>query len=320
MITKLSHSLFDGYDEYLLEDLSRIYHDKASGEDIWSELREVPVGSLIITPKQQAAHQAYKERGQKIAAQKRELGKHIFIDVNNDAFCDLSADTLARAAYLSSFVCFGTDELWRTRYTKLARKDLPDVMKLSKRTADRFWGDVKDRYFYRDDDGFLHTAGHSFIKGKLNVPCIDEYQKLYIAALRELYEKVPVTQHKRIGFVLKMLRYLNFEYNILCYNPTEKDKDEIVPMTVLDFCNMIGLKDETHIYRLPREYGKLRFTVNGKEEVFCKFLSNGNDIALASIYINPRLVYKGTDYRKIAAIGISFAADAKPVVREGSQI
>lgn len=311
MITKLSYPLFAGYDEYLLNDGERIYHDPDTGKYIGSELREVPIGSLVITPKQLAAHQKYKERGRQMAERRKELGPHIFIDASEEAFCDLSPDTVARASYLASFLNFGTNELWRTRHTKLARKDLPDIMNLSKPTTDRFWKDVKGKYFYRDEEGFLHTMGQAFVKGKLNVPCTDEYQKLYTATLRELYEKIPATQHKRLGRVLKMLQHLNFEYNILSHKPTEKDHDKIMPITVSEFCDMAGF-DRAHAYRLPREYGKLTFTVKDKQEVFCKFLFNGDDITTAHICVNPRIIYKGTDYRKVAAIGISFAADSRP--------
>jgi len=314
LITKLHGQRFKGYGEYLTEDNALVFHDVDSGEDVGSELREVPAGSIVLTPRQQAAHKAYKERRQKIAAQKKELGQHIYVNSCENAFRDLPAGTVARAAYLGSYICFGTDELWQTRVKRISRKDLPSVMNLSKPTADRFWRDVKGKYFLTDNDGFLHTVGQSFIKGKLNVPSVDEYQKLYIASPREIYEKIPVQQHKRLGYALKMLPFLNFEYNILCYNPTERMRDEIVPITVAEFCEKVGF-DRSRAYKLPKEYSKLTFTVKGRKEVFCKFFFNGDDILTANIYINPRLIYKGSDFRKVAAIGISFAADSTPVER-----
>lgn len=311
MITKLHRSNFYGYDEYLLDDGSRVYHDKDSGEERGSEWRQIPQGSRVLTPKQLAAQEAYRERGRILSAQKKELGDYICAHSNEGAFCDLSADTMAKAAYLASYICFGTDELWRTKRMKLSRKDLPTVMNVSKSTADRFWKDVKDVYFRRDDDGFLHSVGRSFVRGKLDSPNVVEYQKLYTAALRELYEKIPATQHKRLGYALKMLPYLNFEYNILCHTPTEKVYDMIDPMTVSEFCNEVGF-DQSRAHKLPKEYGKLTFTVDGREEVFCKFVYNGVDLSTAHIYINPRLVYKGSDFRQVEAIGISFAANSKP--------
>lgn len=185
-------------------------------------------------------------------------------------------------------------------------------MNMPKPTADRFWSDIKDKYFRRDNDGFLHTVGQAFIKGKLDVSSSSEYQRLYIAVLRELYEKIPVTQHKRLGYVLKMLPYLNFEFNILCHNPMENAQDKILPMTVSEFCEIVGY-DKTHASDFAKEYGKFTFTVKERKEVFCKFVFDGSDTTTAHIYINPRLVYKGSDFHKVDAIGISFAADSKPI-------
>lgn len=227
------------------------------------------------------------------------------------AFCDLSPATMARAAYLASFVGYNTDELWRTRSIRLSKKDLPAVMNMPKPTSDRFWRDVKDKYFYRGDNGFLHTIGQSFVKGKLDAPFAAEYQKLYTASLRELYRKIPITQHNRLGYALKMLPHINFEYNILCYTPTEKLYDEIVPMTVSEFCEIVG-HSKARTADLVRDYGRLTFTVHNREEVFCKFVSDGSDMTNAHIYINPRLIYKGSDFHKVEGIGISFAADYKP--------
>ena len=243
-------------------------------------------------------------------AQRKELGDFIYSHSNEGAFHDLSADTMARAAYLASYISYGTDELWRTKYKRLLRKDLPAVMNVSKPTADRFWKEVKDRYFRRDDDGSLHSVGRSFVRGKLDAPNAVEYQRLYTAALRELYDKVPPTQHKRLGYALKMLPYLNFEYNVLCNNPTEKVYDLIEPMTVSEFCNAVGF-DQSNVHKLAKAYGRLTFTADGREEVFCKFVCNGDSLSTANIYINPRLVYNGSDFRKVEAIGTSFAASSK---------
>lgn len=106
-----------------------------------------------------------------------------------------------------------------------------------------------------------------------------------------------------------MISFINFEYNILCYNHTQKVFDRIEPLTVSEFCEVIGF-DKTHATDLARDYGRITFTVDGKQEVFCKFLFNGSTVENATIYINPRLVYKGSDFKKVEAIGVSFAADS----------
>ncbi len=278
----------------------------------------VPADSVILTRARLDANKAYREKQEFLARQKQErteqqrlLGAYIFTAADKETFCDLPADMLARAVYLAAHLDFDSNTLWATQRRPLKRSELPTIMNLSKPAADVFWRSVKDRYFYTDENGILHTKGSAFIMGHLDESPSTEYQKTYVEALKELYKKISPRQHKRLGCAFQMIPYLNFEFNILCHNPATTVYSEIVPLTVAEFCEAIGF-DKTHASQLASDYGRLTFTVDGSQEVFCEFMSNGRDITTANIFINPRLVYKGSDFRKVAAIGISFAADAKP--------
>lgn len=319
MLTEIAFPEFPDYKEFLLDDGTKIYHDRKSGEDIPSELRNVPAGSVVLTPRKLAAQEKYRKHQEYLERQKVEcteqqklLGKYVFTAAEEETFSDLSPDLLARAVYLATHLDFDSDTLWATQRTPVKRSELHKTLRLSESAADTFWRNVKDKYFYRSEDGCLHAKSQVFAMGHLAALPSIEYQKIYTAALRELYEKIPSRQHKRLGYALKMLPYLNFQFNILCHNPTVTEYNKIEPLTVAEFCENIGF-DKAHASQLASDYGKLTFTVNGMQEVFCKFLSNGRDVTTAHIFINPRLVYKGSDFKKVEAVGISFAADAKPV-------
>ncbi len=238
----------------------------------------------------------------------RENGRYVHMASGKAAFEDLPPDTLARATYLATFLSFGDNALYQSQRRKILRKDLPKKLGLAEAPTNRFWAVVKDKYFYRDRLGFIRTLGNGYVMGHLGARFDEEFQKLYIRVVRELYEKIPPRQHKRLGYVLKMLPFLNFEYNILCHNPTERVFDKINPLTVSEFCEAVKF-NKTHAADLARDYGRITFTVDGRQEVFCKFLSNGATVENATIYINPRLVYKGFDFKKVEAIGISFTDD-----------
>lgn len=240
------------------------------------------------------------------------LGKYVFIDSNENAFPELSSSTLVRAAYLATYLRYETNDIYRTQRAPLKLSDLPKLMNLSEKTIRRFWKEVDGKYFYQDENGTLHTKGNAFIFGSLNADVNDEYQKLRVQAFRELYKKIPVRQHSRLGYVLKVLPYVNFEYNVLCHNTEERNHDLVDAVTVSEFCDLIGY-DKDNVRHLAREYGNITFTVNGYQELFCLFLiKGGDDIGNGHVYINPRLIYKGTDFRKVAAVGISFNNRAKP--------
>lgn len=320
-----------GYDDFVdprTGEYSQI--DRMTGEKCAVETYIGPVGSMLLTPQEireiERRREARKERlRQEEEAAEREKYRHskpkfLFISSEEGTFGTISDMTAARAAYLATYLKYGTNELWKNQRRQLCRKDLPWALHLSTPAADRFWGEVRDKFFYRDRDGFIHTTGHALIRGPLAGMEIQDkmqYQQLYLSAIKELYEKITPQQHKRLGHVLKMLPYLNFEYNILCWNPEETRFDRVLPLTVADFCERIHL-DVEHAKRLAKEYGRLTFTMEDKrtsvwwEEVFCKFMTNGGSIADAHIYINPRLVFRGSSPRKVAAIGVSFTADARP--------
>lgn len=282
-------------------------------------LREIPEGSVVLTPRRLDAQKRYREQQEYLerlkierSEQQKLLGEYIFIAADKETFHDLPADMLARTVYLAAHLDFDSDTLWATRRRPVKRSELHKVMRLSESATDTFWKVVRDKFFFRDNDGTLHTKGQAFAMGRLSASLSVEYQKLYIAAVKELYEKISSRQHKRLGYALKMLPYLNFEYNILCHNPTVTIYDEIEPLTVSEFCEKVGF-DKTHASQLAADYGKMTFTVDGMQEVFCKFMGNGRDVTTAHIYINPRLIFKGEDLQNVAAVGVSFAADSKPI-------
>lgn len=317
MITEVAFPEFPEYREYLNDDGEKVYYNPKTGENIPAVTRVVPAGSIVMTQAKLEANKAYRERQAFMKRQKMErteqqrvLGQYIFTAADTETFCDLPADMLARSIYLATYLRYNSDILWATQRTKMTRATLQGVMRLGTSATKNFWNAVKDKYFYADKDSVLHAKQGFFFGHLVAASPTEEYQKIYIAAIRELYEKIPPRQHKRLGYAFQMLPFLNFEYNILCRNPKESRYSEIDPLTVADFCEQIGF-DRTHASHLASEYGRLTFTVDGGQEIFCKFLSDGRDITTANIYINPRLVYKGTNFRQVEAVGISFAADAR---------
>lgn len=276
MITEVAFPEFQGYKEFLLEDGTKVYYDCQNGKDVPSMLREIPEGSVVLTPRKLDAQKRYREQQEYLerlkierSEQQKLLGEYIFTAADKETFHDLPADMLARTVYLAAHLDFDSDTLWATQRRPVKRSELHKVMRLSESATDTFWKVVRDKFFFRDNDGILHTKGQAFAMGRLSASPSIEYQKLYTAALKELYEKISPRQHKRLGYALQMLPYLNFEYNILCHDPTMTVYNEIEPLTVSEFCEKVGF-DKMHASQLAADYGKLTFTVDGTQEMFCK--------------------------------------------------
>lgn len=130
---------------------------------------------------------------------------------------------------------------------------------------------------------------------------------MFIKSLRELYRQTPVKRHRYFGYLFLLLPFINWEYNVLCWNADEKDIDKINPMSLSDFCVAIGYDDSgrRNSKKLVNAYNKLTFTFRGKEMDVCTYLS---DVATGKMYfvVNPYVLYRGHDRRKVEAFGVFF--------------
>ena len=99
-----------------------------------------------------------------------------------------------------------------------------------------------------------------------------------------------------------MLPFINLEYNVLCKNPIEKDLDKIELLSLAEFCNIISY-NISQLNRLLNIYKNIKFNVNGKQENFCAFTYDGLDRRKSRIFVNPHILYNGTNYSQVKVLG-----------------
>ncbi len=84
-------------------------------------------------------------------------------------------------------------------------------------------------------------------------------------------------------------------------------------MSLSDFCNAIGYDDNggRNSKKLLNAYNQLKFTFRGKEMNVCAYLGN---VTTGKKYfvINPDVIYRGHDRRKVEAFGVFFPRKQKP--------
>lgn len=272
-----------------------------------------PEGSHVLTPEDQQRNRERKKRqaeSQKRRDTSRELGNFYFVKSEQE-FPDLSPQTLARLIYLETYIGYAdqTDKsrnkLIKTQKTQMRREDLPEVLKVSRSLADEFWNEVSPKYVTADEKDFLYSNSKVFIRGALKRKEYTEYQKFYKNGIQSVYLSLKPSKHRYLGYVYQMLRFVNIEYNVLCSNPDETDRDKIELMTVRQFCEEIGF-DVSNWCRLENVYRNLRFKVGENLEKFCAFVTDGGNKADMRIIVNPRIIYGGTDYQKVGALDIIF--------------
>ena len=84
--------------------------------------------------------------------------------------------------------------------------------------------------------------------------------------------------------------------------PDELNIDAIIPMTVNEFCSLIGVVPEKRM-RIIRGYSKITVPIHGHLERFCSFVLDGLEINNAKIFINPHVLYRGSNWEKVAVLG-----------------
>lgn len=280
--------------------------DRETGEVIETTRITVPQGTAIWTPAQQRAYreqvrreQERREREERERLWRKRVGAFFFV---RDEYSEkeLRPATKARLIYLATYLDYG-GVLALSKCARMQFKNLQSVLALSKTEVHKFWNEVNGTYLAKDDQNGLLMVSECFKKGKLDNERI-QYKKLFSKAVQQLYRRTEPAKHKYLGYVFQMLPFVNVEYNILCHNPTEKDLDYILPLSVNEFCGAIGYSVENRA-RLMQTYAKIRFPVGEHEEQFCSFVTNGTDIGKAKMFINPHVLYMGSDAQKVEVLG-----------------
>lgn len=287
--------MVQGYDMITDFDGKAIAVQRATGECSEAVTVLMPAGSIWYTPEQQ---QDYKER--KKAAQQRELEKEMRKQwrKNTPAFCFVSVEeqeqgirpaTMARLVYLATYLGYaGVLKRSERRFMKFS--DLGDVLYLKKSEVHSFWKEVKDKYVFLNEHGYLCMHDSFARRGKITYG--GRYQQIYNSAVQALYKSTGSMRHKYLGYVFQMLPFVNVEYNILCKNPMETNLDCIEQLSIDEFCIEIGYSPANRA-RLMKAYSSITFPVNGKQEQFCVFITKSADIGSTKIIINPHILYHG---------------------------
>lgn len=75
-------------------------------------------------------------------------------------------------------------------------------------------------------------------------------------------------------------------------------------MTLDEFCDEIGFAKD-HRHRLLQIYNRIQFDVDDHKERFYSIISNGivKDNGKAHMFINPRIIYSGSQLDTVALLG-----------------
>lgn len=229
---------------------------------------------------------------------KRHKGEKFYF-MSKDIEYDLIPSDLFKLVYLNSFGRFKDDIITKNERQPMTVKDLPTVLNISDRSIRDFLKNVTPDYLIIDDDGIIHVKKECFCTGKIKGK---HWLKVYDSGIKKLFQENTRQSQKEIGYILLMIQFLNYEYNVLCHNSHETDMDKIKFMTVQEFCKEIGY-DTGKYKRLIDTYGHITIEVDGKKQKFCSFVIEDSDLRKAKIFVNPNVLYSGSHKSDVEILG-----------------
>lgn len=195
----------------------------------------------------------------------------------------------------------------------MLKSDLQAILNVSRPTANKFYKDCIDAGVLKDHgkDG-LYLIGNLFFKGKTNNK---ERIKLFRLTVQQLYKKLPQKKHGLFGYVIQLVPWINFEWNIVCHNPQETNKNRIDPMSFRDICKKLGY-DPEHAERLKKALTSPVFVWEHHKQPLCGFFSmNAQDGKQSMMVINPHILFAGKHIENIGILDIAFMPRKRKVCK-----
>lgn len=269
-----------------------------------------------ITEKQKEMYHKIRSRNtfQKLLLE--EYGNFIFIqyqhllDLLKDESGKVDLSFTFRFIYLATYMDYDNTlrfgARFRGKYTGfMTLEDLPEVMGLSRK---QIWEFKKKLEQYNlitvmADESIIINKDYCK-KGKINKSYKKDSIRCFKKSIQELYLKSLPKEHRKLGMFIQLLPYLNFNHNVLCFNPDEEDAYKIKELSIQDIAAIVGYT-VSQARRLQKDLFKI--TVGG-EYVIGRFTYGRCPEAFI---INPAIYYKGNKLDNLAGVVNLFKLGSK---------
>lgn len=188
------------------------------------------------------------------------------------------------------------------------------VIKKKLKLSDKYWS-----YFFKEmrsnnliledeETGALCLNKDFFIKGSLKeMSDKRDYTRLFCNFIQDVYDACDnIKSINQISYLYKLIPFVNRRTNIVCYNPKEQDPEKVYPITLGEFCDMIGYSRK-NARRLVSDLLSLK--CNG-QNLIGFFVTNLNQTSW-KIIVNPHIYYGGQN-DKIYKEQIALLTDYNP--------
>lgn len=292
--------------------------DKLQEQRTWASLNRKVKGDVIETIENAAIYDregrdvthlydiSVKTSGKKaesyrsisaIQEHERENGGFIFAFFTQarqieDRFPQLNAQDAARVLFIGSYVAWESNRLQYANGRIIRKAGLCELVGMSAKRFSQFFKKlISEEILSESDKGELFMNPTLFFRGEIKSNGYDlsdlTHTRVFRKTIQDLYAMFKGRQLSKLGVIYKVLPFLNFETNIICFNPSESDEDLLEPMN-LD--NLSTLLDYGDPHKLRRALEAIK--IEGKP-VFL-VVQNPNNRRQLRVIVNPRVVFGGS--------------------------
>lgn len=288
-----------------MNNYKKIYTEDVNGNIEYAGLMKESEDIKIVKRISDEQNKAIKRKDD-LGSYASELGGfiHMLIINNELLFNNVGIDrsNISRLIYLATYIDYNDrEENVLVKHGKnntleyLTKKDIKEIMGLSKTTFNDFIRDLKENELLFEANDKYYITTKYFSKGKSNFDK-RKYTRVFIKTTRDLYKGCSTRQHSKLSYVFQLIPFLNYETNVLCSNPNEINRDDLNILTLSDICKLLGLStDAKSMNRFEHDLYKIYITIDGvKYYMFTRVITKGeyhNDYFV----INPNIIWNGSN-------------------------
>jgi len=234
-----------------------------------------------------------KELNEEIKYWNEELGGFIFVlfkycDLILNEHPEIKPEDITKLFYLATYVDYNGNLIYNNRY--MTKECMMELLHIKQRQFDTFFKKMKDSEIFLYKNKTIKINTNYFIKGEITkeIQLHSGYTRLYINAIRFLYDNVKITKHHQLGMYFKLIPYIHRQKNVLCHNPDSYESD-IKLMNVKELKEKIGY----HRNGIRKFINELLSTKLKNGESILVSVRNDPDEGKSYIIFNPRIFYGG---------------------------
>jgi hypothetical protein len=208
-----------------------------------------------------------------------------------ELFPSLSQAELARLMFVGTYTGYRTGRLQHDNGRAIEKKSLEVLVGISRNKFAEFYRKLVSEGILQEKGRELYVNPSVFYRGPVKDIGykLDEYRhtRLFRKTVRDLYEKYTGRATTQLAIIYAVLPFLNFDTNVVCFNPKETDEDEIQPMNLENLAALLHYQD-TH--KLKRALESVK--IDGQPVFWLP--QNVHDKRQRRIIVNPRVVFAGS--------------------------